>query len=119
VGSEVVSVEHEEDAVTQQPVQYLTIGGDMTANVRFAIERDGVIVAASNDVVTFHADDVLGTPDEPFAINFNSDATSIDQFNADVDNGKWFTMSGIELPHRPTKYQKGVYIHNGKKVVIK
>jgi len=103
-------------ADTDEPI-YLTIGGDKRASVRFAIERDGKIVAASRDVITFHADDVLGTPDEPYAISFSTDATSIRLITGGAEQGKWYTVSGVQLPQRPT--QKGVYIHNGRKVVVK
>jgi len=95
---------------------YLTIGGEKAAHIWFAIERDGDIVASTGNVVTFHANDVLGTPDEPFAISF-SDATGIDKWYGDYEPGKWYSTSGIQLPKRPTK--KGVYIFNRHKVVIK
>ena len=29
----------------------------------------------------------------------------------------WFTINGVKLSEQPT--QKGVYIHNGRKIVIK
>ena len=43
-----------------------------------------------------------------------------DEINApevEYEEGQWYTISGLLLPKKPT--QKGVYIFNGKKVVIK
>ena len=103
------------DLETHEPL-YLTIGGDKQADIRFAIERDGDIVASTGKMMVFHANDVMGSPDEPFAISF-SDATGIDLVDGSYEQGKWYTVSGIQLPRRPTL--KGVYIFNGNKVVIK
>ena len=94
---------------------YLTIGGDKQADIWFAIERDGDIVATSGKMMTFHANDVVGTPDEPFAISF--DATGIRFALGDYEEGKWYTTSGIQLSTKPTR--PGVYLLNGNKVVIK
>ena len=41
---------------------------------------------------------------------------SIDNLPA-IDNGVWHTLNGVRLNGKPTK--AGVYIVNGKKVVIK
>lgn len=43
------------------------------------------------------------------------DTTLMDPEN--MDNGKWYSLSGQQLEGKPT--QKGVYIVNGKKVVMK
>ena len=108
---------------TIDPVCYLTIGGNeapsgaVGGTIRFVIERDGEIVASTGNVMTFHANDVVGTPDEPVAIDFTGGATGIGLVDGDYEPGKWYTTSGIQLPERPTK--KGVYILNGNKVVIK
>ena len=96
---------------------YLNIGGEKQADLWFAIERNGDIVASTGNVLTFRVDDVVGSPDEPFALRFAASATGIDTLNADQELGKWYTVNGIELPQRPTR--KGVYIYNGNKVVIK
>jgi hypothetical protein len=95
---------------------YLTIAGDKQADIWFTIERGGDIVASTRNVMTFHADDVVGSPDEPFVINFST-ATGIELVDGGYEQGKWYTVSGIQLPKRPT--QKGVYIFNGNKVVVK
>ena len=107
VGSEELRVKSEEFA-SAQPLFYLSIGGDVQTGIWFAIERDGEIVAATSEQMTFTANAVIGSPDEPTKISF---------VQTDREDGKWYTVSGIQLPKRPT--QSGVYIFNGKKVVIK
>ena len=107
VGSEELRVKSEEFA-SAQPLFYLSIGGDVQTGIWFAIERDGEIVAATSEQMTFTANAVIGSPDEPTKISF---------VQTDREDGKWYSVSGIQLPKRPT--QSGVYIFNGKKVVIK
>ncbi len=87
---------------------YLSIGGDGQQPIWFAIERDGEIVASSGEIMTFKTNDVIGTPDEPTAISF---------VQATYENGKWYTLSGVQLPKKPT--QRGIYIFNRKKIVVK
>ena len=58
--------------------------------------------------MTFKKNAVIGSPTEPTAINFA---------HADHEDGKWYTTGGLQLQKRPT--QHGVYIFNGRKVVIK
>ena len=95
-------------------VLYLSIAGNEApagaagGSLWFAIERDGEIVASTGEVMTYRANAVVGTPDEPTAINF---------VKADFESGQWYTVSGIMLQKRPTK--KGLYIYNGRKVVVK
>ena len=98
-------------------IYYLSIGSTEApsgtvegAPLWFAIERDGEIVAATGEVMIYKANAVIGSPDEPTAISFvKADGV--------FENGKWYTTGGLQLPKKPT--QKGVYIFNGKKVVIK
>ena len=40
-----------------------------------------------------------------------------DEFFMNITFEGWFTLDGIKLPAEPT--ESGVYIHNGKKVVVK
>ena len=93
---------------TAQPVFYLSIAGDKAEKLWFAIERDGEIVASTAEIMTFKKNAVIGSPTEPTAINFA---------HADHEDGKWYTTGGLQLQKRPT--QHGVYIFNGRKVVIK
>ena len=109
VGNGVLRMDDEEIAAADgKPVFYLSIAGDTQQTIRFAIERDGEIVASSDMQMDFQANAVVGSPDEPTAINF---------MQATEEDGKWYTIGGVLLPQKPT--QKGLYIHNGKKVVIK
>ena len=99
------------------PLFFLTIGGESKASIWFAIERGGEIVASTGNEITFHADDVLGTPDEPYVINFDGSATGIRLTDGQYEEGKWYTVNGAQLSKRPEK--SGVYIYNYRKVVIK
>ena len=87
---------------------YLSIAGDTQKPIWFAIERDGEIVASTGEVMVFQTNAVIGSPDEPTAINFTQ---------AEYEDGKWYTLSGLLLQQKPTT--KGVYIYNGKKVIVK
>ncbi len=110
VGREALRLKGEDrDTDEDQPVCYLSIGGDDQKPIWFAIERDGEIVASTNEVMTFKANAVIGSPDVPTSIDF----TRIDT----EGEGKWYTVSGVQLQQKPTR--KGVYIYNGKKVLIK
>ena len=42
---------------------------------------------------------------------------AIDNGQLTIDNGDWYDLNGRKLQNIPTK--KGVYIMNGKKVVVK
>ncbi len=89
-------------------VIFMSIEGDSKKNVWFAIERDGEIVATTGEQLTFSANNVIGSPDEPTAINF---------VTIDRKDGRWYTINGVQLSKRPEK--KGMYIYNGNKIVIK
>ena len=58
--------------------------------------------------MTFNANAVVGSPDEPTVISF---------VHTDYEDGKWYSINGMLLPKKPT--QRGLYIFNGKKVVMK
>lgn len=103
VGEAIVSSE----SPTTEPL-YLSIGGAEQSGIWFAIERDGEIVASTPEVMTYTANDVVGSPDEPTAINFA---------HAENEEGVWYTIGGLRLQKRPA--QNGVYIFNGKKIIIK
>ena len=99
-----------ETRIATEPTEpiYLSIAGNAQQPIWFAIERDGEIVASTNELMTFKVNAVIGSPDEPTAINFEQ---------VEYEDGKWYTISGLQLQHKPT--EKGVYIYNGKKVIIK
>ena len=105
------------DAYTEksEPL-YLTIGGDKKTGITLAIERDGEIVALATELMTFCANTIVGTPDNPFVVIL-SDATGIDFVPGNYEPGKWYTTNGIRIATKPTR--PGVYIYNNSKVVIK
>lgn len=91
---------------------YLNIGSDDSSNgsLTFVIERDGETVAMTGSHIKYSPNQVLGTPAAPTAISF----TSLDQMPHD---GQWYNVAGILIGKKPT--QSGVYIYNGKAVVVK
>jgi len=72
------------------------------------VERDGEIIAATREIMSYEVDGVSGSLDEPTHINF---------VRNDVPQHGWYTVQGYKLDNKPTR--KGVYIYNGKKQVIK
>jgi hypothetical protein len=104
VGAATVAVSGE----TADNTLYLSIAGDSPEGIWFAIERDGEIVASTGEIMTFKANAVVGSPDEPAVISF---------VKAEREDGQWYSVNGMKLQKRPTK--AGVYIFNGHKVVIK
>ena len=52
-----------------------------------------------------------------YNFDFNGTTTAIDNVNVSgMEDGAWYTISGIRI-NRPAA--KGVYIHNGRKVIVK
>jgi hypothetical protein len=92
-----------------QPLFFLSIAGDRKAPLSFAIERDGDIIATTGDVMTYEVNAVSGSYAVPTSIRFARVEQSAQQ--------GWYTMQGIKLDRKPT--QSGVYIHNGRKQMIK
>lgn len=69
---------------------------------------------------------VMGTPGTSSAKEYltlqfddeDGEATGIESVGQNgKDNGAWYTVQGVKLTGMPT--EKGIYIHNGKKVVMK
>ncbi|MBQ4392218.1 MAG: InlB B-repeat-containing protein [Prevotella sp.] len=60
------------------------------------------------------------SPVRAFVLNFGDEYTGIKNGQWSMDNGQsetWLTIDGCKLDGKPT--QRGIYINNGKKVVIK
>ena len=104
-GAEIVG---EANAEADAPV-YLSIAGDKSMPLSFVIERDGEMIATANDVLDYKTDAIIGSPYEPTVINF----AKMDK----LPQEGWYTLQGIKLGGKPQ--QSGVYIFNGKKIVIK
>ena len=99
------------DGMRQQdsPLFYISISGDREAPVSFMIERDGNIVATAWNIIIYKTDAVSGSPSDPTRIDFR---------NAElVPTDGWYSVHGIKLPGKPE--ERGIYIHNGKKEVIR
>ena len=79
------------------------------SDVTFSIEREGELVGLANQRMSYVSDAVVGSVDEPTVINFVSADSYAD--------GGWYTLEGIRLSGRPA--EKGVYIFNGTKVLVK
>ena len=91
---------------------FLTVGeptNSAATDVQFTIERDGETVAFTSQTMKYAADAMHGTIEEPTIIRF----IESDRFA----DGEWYTLQGIRLPGRPA--DKGVYIFNGNKVLVK
>ena len=61
-------------------------------------------------------DEELANSTKSIKMDF-SDLTSLSSIEQTKQDGKWVTISGITLDSKPT--QKGIYINNGKKTVIR
>ena len=94
-------------ASADDQVFYMSIDGDRSQPISFAIERDGDIIAVTPEIIKFESNAVIGTPTEP---------TRIDFAKHELPQMGWYTLQGIKLPGKPMK--KGIYIYNGKKYVI-
>ena len=91
---------------------FLSINGDRETPLSFTIERDGNIIATSGEAMDYQPNSISGSLRMPTKIDF----TVMHHSDFNMDNG-WYSVQGIKLSERPT--QHGVYIHNGKKYVIK
>ena len=62
----------------------------------------------------------LGTYEaREFVLNFDDQTTGVIEVKEvnEVKDDSWYTLNGVKLSGKPTK--TGLYIHNGKKVIIK
>ncbi len=97
------------EAFVGDSVVYMSISGDSKTPLSFAIEREGEIVAMTGDVLSYEANKVSGTPDEPTRITFAPVSVTPQE--------GWYTLQGIRLQGKPAK--SGVYIYNGHKRIIR
>ena len=96
------------EAVEIDDVYYLSIDGEEKAPLSFAIQRGDDIIATTAAIMNYESNAVSGSPMEPTVINF--------VYGEGPQDDVWYTLSGIKLPSKPQS--KGVYIHNGQRVVI-
>ena len=87
---------------------YMSISGNKQTPLMFVLERDGHVVASTGEVMMYENNAVMGSFNQPTAINFVQSQT--------VPQEGWYTLQGIKLDTPPT--QRGIYIHNGRRVAI-
>ena len=87
---------------------YMSISGNKQTPLMFVLERDGHVVASTGEVIMYENNAVIGSFNQPTAINFVQSQT--------VPQEGWYTLQGIKLDTPPT--QRGIYIHNGRRVAI-
>lgn len=98
---------------------YLIIAGEGSGQpleLRTCINGETVVI---DNTQTYISDVNIGTPWNPYIIDLSEMRTGISTIAADdADNDSdWWTLQGFKIGRKPI--QPGVYIHHGKKVVIK
>lgn len=96
------------EAVTSYGAKFfaLTKIGD---KVGFALVKDGVVIPAGKAYL-----EVPAAPTAKF-FGLDSEATGINSVKTAKADGAYYTLEGVKT----TKPVKGIYIHNGKKIVVK
>ena len=93
---------------------YRLVAGETAGDIRF------VRMTGSDSVPPFQAYLKLsGQEADSFGVTDNSQTTGITSVGVDSEQqgGVWHTTSGVRLQQKPAA--KGVYIRNGKKIVVK
>ncbi len=98
---------------------YLIIAGEGSGQpleLRTCINGEMVVI---DNTQTYISDVNIGTPWNPYVIDLSEMLTGISTIAADDgdDDSDWWTLQGFKIGRKPT--QPGVYIHHGKKVLIK
>ena len=98
---------------------FLTVMGsasdDKNSIVELRIYADGKEYV-DNRHFPFVNDMVWGNLDEPYVIDLDDPSGITTLYTADDSDDGWYSLQGYKLMSRPTK--RGVYIHNGVKVVV-
>jgi hypothetical protein len=71
--------------------------------------RNGETIATTEEVMTYRANGICGSPTEPTQISFVK--------TTDQPQQGWYTLDGIKLPAAPKR--SGVYLYNGRKRIVK
>ena len=58
-----------------------------------------------------------GSNAKSLTISFDGEATGIRNADTDVVDGAWYTIEGVQVQGKPMR--KGLYIHNGKTIIVK
>jgi hypothetical protein len=98
---------------------YLVISGEGSGQpmtLRTCIDGEVIDIDKTQ---TFVSDDNIGTSWEPYVIDLQNLPDGVFSIAADddTDDTDWWSLQGFRIGHRPAL--PGVYIHHGKKVLIK
>ena len=96
---------------------YLLVAGEGSGQpIEIRANIDGTVRTICTSL-TYASDSSIGTPWEPFVIDIN-DPSGINDIRVSVADSIWYTLQGVRCgTTRPTR--SGVYLYNGKKVVIR
>ena len=97
------------DAVTSDGSTYFALTTLNDGKVGFAVVKDGVSIPAGKAYLEVPA----GTGAKFFGLD--GEATGINSVKTAKADGAYYTLEGVKT----TKPVKGLYIHNGKKIVVK
>lgn len=98
-----------QDTSDHSPLLFLTIAGDKKTPLNFIIEREGDIIAATGEVMSYENDAISGSPKKPTPLVFK-------QFKGTSEG--LYDLSGRKIP-ASSMFPKGVYIINGRKFIVK
>lgn len=97
-------------------VAYLTIPGDENCELTFKVAIGDMVVDAPL-TVTYETDAIYGSPRYPMTIDLG-DVTAIETVNREpLTINQLYDLTGRKL--ESPKLEKGVYIHNGQKKIVK
>lgn len=95
--------------VTSEGAKYFALTTLSDGKVGFAVVKDGVVIPAGKAYLMVEN----GTPAKFFSLD--GEATGINSVKTAKADGAYYTLEGVKT----TKPVKGLYIHNGKKIVVK
>ena len=93
-----------------------TLGRTNSGNVQLALFT-GKKIEKNKAFLIWEGNGTVGEA-KAFSIVMDNGTTAITAVNAgETGNDKWYSLQGVRLSGRPT--QKGVYIHQGKRIFVK
>lgn len=95
--------------VTSEGAKYFALTTLSDGKVGFAVVKDGVVIPAGKAYLEVST----GTAAKFFSLD--GEATGINSVKTAKADGAYYTLEGVKT----TKPVKGLYIHNGKKIVVK
>jgi hypothetical protein len=101
----------------ERGIAYLTILGDEAETLTFRVLSENAQVEAS-ETLTYEQDAVYGSPKRPFIIDLSA-ATGIGEIATNAEEKSVYDLQGRKLTPQLSRQNKGIYIVNGKKQVVK